>query len=637
MVMPIVEGFVTGCIADLAGHPTGQNSPSRYRVKQWASAAVYLFSREIHPATQENVLMIVGIDLGTTNSLIGAMDAGFPILFPDELGRRLTPSVVYFPQDGDPIVGYEALQFEEAIYSVKRLMGRKIGESECAGRGVGAPGDSVRLFAGGRIVSPEDVSAAILRKLKRDAERSLGSSVERAVITVPAYFNDAQRAATKRAGEAAGFVVERLLAEPTAAALAYGLDRLTEHAKVAVYDLGGGTFDVSVLELSGRVFEVLATNGDTHLGGDDIDAAIAERCGVSRTAAEAIKREFSESEPHEFSISPALFESICRPIIERTRMHCLRSLQDAGLKPEDLDEVILAGGATRMPLVRDFVQEIFGKQPNTSQHPDEAIAVGAAIQAGILEGAIRNVTLLDVTPLSLGIETVGGLMNVLIPRNTTIPCKAGEMFTNAAANQASMRIAVLQGEREMAGDNWKLGEFEIPFAPAPRGQARVGVQFEIDANGLLSVLARDIATGRDTKVSMKSAVEVSDEAVEKMLSESLEHAFEDMNERAFAEACLKADEMLPAVETALERLGDEVTEEQRQEILILVAQIREARAAHSLERLRKALSELDKVTEPLAAQLVEAILQGRNFPSTKLTEEICDSRADRIAQPPTKP
>ncbi|HEY6675357.1 MAG TPA: Hsp70 family protein, partial [Terrimicrobium sp.] len=538
--MPIVEAFGTGCIADLAGHPTGQNSPSRYRVKQWASAAVYLFSREIHPATQENVLMIVGIDLGTTNSLIGAMDAGFPILFSDELGRRLTPSVVYFPQDGDPIVGYEALQFEEAIYSVKRLMGRKIGESECAGRGVGAPGDSVRLLAGGRIVSPEDVSAAILRKLKRDAERSLGSSIERAVITVPAYFNDAQRAATKRAGEAAGFVVERLLAEPTAAALAYGLDRLTEHTKVAVYDLGGGTFDVSVLELSGRVFEVLATNGDTHLGGDDIDAAIAERCGVSRTAAEAIKREFSESEPHEFSISPALFESICRPIIERTRLHCLRSLQDAGLKPEDLDEVILAGGATRMPLVRDFVQEIFGKKPNTSQHPDEAIAVGAAIQAGILEGAVRNVTLLDVTPLSLGIETVGGLMNVLIPRNTTIPCKAGEMFTNAAANQASMRIAVLQGEREMAGDNWKLGEFEIPFAPAPRGQARVGVQFEIDANGLLSVLARDIATGRDTKVSMKSAVEVSDEAVEKMLSESLEHAFEDMNERAFAEACLKA-------------------------------------------------------------------------------------------------
>jgi molecular chaperone DnaK len=563
--------------------------------------------------------MIVGIDLGTTNSLIGAMDAGFPILFPDELGRRLTPSVVYFPPGDDPIVGYEALPYEEAIFSVKRLMGRKIAESESAGKGVGAPGESIGLLAGGRVVSPEEVSAAILRKLKRDAERSLGTSVDRAVITVPAYFNDAQRAATKRAGEAAGLMVERLLAEPTAAALAYGLDRLTEHAKVAVYDLGGGTFDVSVLELSGRVFEVLATNGDTHLGGDDIDAAIAARCGVSRMAAEAMKREFSEPERQKFSIPPALFESISRPIIERTRLHCLRSLQDAGLKPEDLDEVILAGGATRMPLVRNFVQEIFGQPPNTSQHPDEAVAVGAAIQAGILEGAVHNVTLLDVTPLSLGIETVGGLMNVLIPRNTTIPCKAGEMFTNAAANQASMRIAVLQGEREMARDNWKLGELEIPFTPAPRGQARVGVQFEIDTNGLLSVLARDVATGDDTKVSMKSAVEVSDEAVEKMLADSLEHAFEDMNKRAFAEVCLKADEMLPAVQTALERLGNEVAEEQREEIATLVAEVQEARVAHSLEKLRNTLSKLDKVTEPLAAQLVEAILQGRSFPSTKLS------------------
>ena len=563
--------------------------------------------------------MIVGIDLGTTNSLIGAMDAGFPILFPDELGRRLTPSVVYFPQGGDPVVGYEALPYAEAIFSVKRLMGRKIGESESAGSGVGASGESVRLLAGGRVVSPEEVSAAILRKLKSDAERSLGTSVDRAVITVPAYFNDAQRAATKRAGEAAGLLVERLLAEPTAAALAYGLDRLTEHAKIAVYDLGGGTFDVSVLELSGRVFEVLATNGDTHLGGDDIDAAIAERCGVSRIAAEAIKREFSEPERQKFSIPPALFESISRPIIERTRLHCLRSLQDAGLKPEDLHEVILAGGATRMPLLREIVEEIFGQPPNTSQHPDEAVAVGAAIQAGILEGAVRNVTLLDVTPLSLGIETVGGLMNVLIPRNTTIPCKAGELFTNAAANQTSMRIAVLQGEREMARDNWKLGELEIPFSPAPRGQARVGVQFEIDANGLLSVLARDIATGRDSKVSLKSAVEVSDEAVEKMLADSLEHAFEDMDERVFAEACLKADEMLPAVQNALARLGNEVAEEQRQEIVTLVAQVHEARAAHSLEKLRNTLSQLDKVTEPLAAQLVEAILQGRSFPSTKLS------------------
>lgn len=555
--------------------------------------------------------MIVGIDLGTTNSLIGAVDAGFPILFSDERGRRLTPSVVYFPECGDPVVGYEALHREQAISSVKRLMGRKIGEGETDGRGFGSRGEPVRLLAGGRFVSPEDVSAWILRKLKADAERALGCAVDRAVITVPAYFNDAQRAATKRAGEAAGFSVERLLAEPTAAALAYGLDRLADKTKVAVYDLGGGTFDVSVLELSGGVFQVLATNGDTHLGGDDIDAAIAEMCHLSRAEAESVKKQLSESPDGELPIARSLLESICRPIIERTRQHCLRSLKDAGLKPEDLDDVVLAGGATRMPLVRDFVREVFGREPNTSQHPDEAVALGAAIQAGILDGSVRHVTLLDVTPLSLGIETFGGLMNVLIPRNTTIPCKAGEMFTNAATNQASMRIAVLQGEREMAKDNWKLGEFEIPFAPAPRGQARVGVQFEIDANGLLSVLARDTATGRDTKVSMHSAVEVSDEAVEKMLADSLEHAFEDMDARAFAEACLKADEMLPAVEAALQRLGQEVAPEVREEILNLVEQIVEAKGARSLSKLRDALSKLDKLTEPLAARLLEGIIEGR--------------------------
>jgi molecular chaperone DnaK len=556
--------------------------------------------------------MIVGIDLGTTNSLIGAMDSGFPVLFADPLGRRLTPSVVYFPEEGEPLVGHEASRYgEKAISSVKRLMGRRVGESGIDRNISGKQGEPVRLRAGQRTVSPEEVSALILKKLKTDAERELGCTVDRAVITVPAYFNDAQRAATKRAGESAGFSVERLLAEPTAAALAYGLDRLSDKSKVAVYDLGGGTFDVSILELSSGVFQVLATNGDTQLGGDDLDAAIAEKLGCTRAEAETLKKKFSESDNPEEPVSKSVFEAICRPIVERTRKHCLRSLQDAGLKPADLDEVILAGGATRMPLVREFVHQVFGRQPNTSQHPDEVVALGAAIQAGILDGAVKNVALLDVTPLSLGIETFGGLMNVIIPRNTTIPCKAGEMFTNAAANQRSMRITVLQGEREMARDNWKLGEFEIPFAPAPRGQARVGVQFEIDADGLLSVLARDVATGSDTKVQMQSAVEVSDEAVEKMLSDSLEHAFEDMDERAFTEACLKADEMLPAVETALQRLGAEVAPEDRDRISALVGQVFEAKTTRSLSNLRTALNELDKITEPLAARLVEEIMHGR--------------------------
>ncbi|HRJ74105.1 MAG TPA: Hsp70 family protein, partial [Terrimicrobiaceae bacterium] len=328
---------------------------------------------------------------------------------------------------------------------------------------------------------------------------------------------------------------------------------------------------------------------------------IAAELGISLEEAERRKRGAAD---------PAI-DALCRPIIERTRALCLRSLHDAGLAPEDLHEVILVGGSTRMPLVRAMVREIFGREPNTSQHPDEAVARGAAIQAGILQGSVQNVTLLDVTPLSLGIETFGGLMNVLIPRNTTIPCKAGEMFTNAAANQASMRITVLQGEREMARDNWKLGEFEIPFTPAPRGQARVGVQFEIDADGLLRVLARDVQTGADTVVQIDSAVEVSDEAVEKMLAESLEHAFEDMDERVFTEACLKADEMLPAVAHALERLGGAVTDDVRGEIAGLVAKVQLARESQSASRLKKALAELDTLTEPIAAQLVEGILAGR--------------------------
>jgi molecular chaperone DnaK len=543
--------------------------------------------------------MIVGIDLGTTNSLIGAMDAGFPVLFADAEGRRLTPSAVYFTESGEPVVGWNALTIhrEESILSIKRFMGRRVGEVPASPLVVGSSGEAVKIKTGARTVAPEEISALILSQLKATAERALGHPVDRAVITIPAYFNDAQRSATKRAGELAGFIVERLVAEPTAAALAYGLDRLGENSKIAVYDLGGGTFDISILELSGGVFNVLSTNGDTQLGGDDFDRAIAAAKGISLTEAEALKR-----------TGDASLDAICRPLVERTRAHCLRSLHDAKLTPADLDEVILVGGATRFPLVREFVKDVFQREPNTSQHPDEAVALGAAIQAGILDGSVQNVTLLDVTPLSLGIETFGGLMNVLIPRNTTIPCRAGEMFANAVANQTAMRITVLQGEREMARDNWPLGEFLIPFSPAPRGQARVGVQFEIDANGLLQVLVRDIATKEDTKVTIDSAVEVSDEAVEKMLADSLEHAFVDMDERAFTEATLKADEMIPAVTSALSQL--EVTPEERQQIEDLVTQVKAAQSARSLSKLKSALAKLDEATEPLAARLIEKAMQG---------------------------
>lgn len=562
--------------------------------------------------------MIAGIDLGTTHSLIGVVESGFPVLLADADGRRLTPSAVYFPPAGDPVVGWEALAMracepERVVTSVKRLMGLRPQErpAEVRPQKWAVREGVLGLEIGGRVWLPEEISSLILAKLKADAEKATGCPVERAVISVPAYFNDGQRAATKRAGELAGLEVERIVSEPTAAALAYGLDRLGERSKIAVYDLGGGTFDVSVLELNAGLFEVLATNGDTRLGGDDLDVALAEAWGLPAAEAEKFKRLLSSQEEIRDGgrvLTREEMEAICRPVIERTRRHCVRSLVDAGLDAAALDAVILVGGATRMPLVRRFVAEIFGREPDCSQHPDEAVALGATIQAGVLSGAVGNVTLLDVTPLSLGIETFGGLMNVIVPRNTTIPCKAGEMFTNAAANQSGMRIAVLQGEREMARDNWKLGEFDIAFDPLPKGRARVGVQFEIDANGILHVLARDTATGRDTVVKLESAVEVSDEAVEKMLGDSLEHAFEDMDERIFTEAKIKADEMLPAVDSALALLGTDVGEAERQTILTHRTAVLAAVESRSTSALKQALARLDDATQPLATRLIEKTL-----------------------------
>lgn len=586
---------------------------------------------------------IVGIDLGTTNSLIGVMDSGFPILIADANGARLTPSVVHFPTEGEPFAGQaaarmRALKPAQTIYSIKRFIGLRGDEQSESDADVSYAverrrGQPVRIVTNDRRYSPEDVSARILQKLKADAELALGRSVSRAVITVPAYFNDAQRSATKSAGELAGLTVERIVNEPTAAALAYGLDKLQGRSKIAVYDLGGGTFDISILELNHGVFEVLATNGNTRLGGDDIDRAWLESISetenrkpesLARLSEALIEAKHRLSTEHSISIDIPFFnrsdslhrnltreelDKVTRRIVERTRAHCLRSLADAKLTPADLDEVILVGGVTRMPLVRKIVGEIFGREPNTSQNPDEAIAIGATIQAGILSGAVRDVVLLDVTPLSLGIETFGGLMNVIIPRNSTIPIKAGEMFTTAVNKQRSMSIKVLQGEREMARDNWPLGQFEIEFEPAPKGVARVGVQFEIDTDGILHVLARDTRTGAEKTVEINSAVDVSDEAVEAMISESLDHAFDDMSERVWTEAKLKAEEMLGAVEAAFERVGDSIDPAEKETILRAAAALREAVGTNDTRRLQAANAALDDATQGLAAAVVEKAMQ----------------------------
>jgi molecular chaperone DnaK len=581
--------------------------------------------------------IILGIDLGTTNSAVGTVDSGFPILLANEEGKRIIPSAVWIGRNGEIEVGAAALRRraiepDRVVTSIKRLIGRRADEvEEDFPVAVATTSNGLPQVLG---KSPEEISAEILRELKRIAEWRMGAKITKAVITVPAYFHDAQRAATKRAGELAGLEVVRILNEPTAAALAYGLDKLSEHSRVAVYDLGGGTFDLSILEMQDGVFQVLATHGDTRLGGDDLDALIlrrvTERLGIGEIdsttrvrlmeEAERVKRVLSENDTAVFrvpfydgarsieeTITRKDLESIAAPWIARTLRHCRQALADAALTPQDLDAVVLVGGSTRIPAVRQAVADLFKREPDVSQHPDEAIALGATIQGGVMNGSLRQIILLDVTPLSLGIETFGGLMNVLIPRNTTIPCKAGEMFTNAADGQTAMRVRVLQGEREMARDNWELGDFNVGFAPAPKGQARMGVQFKIDENGILEVLARDVSTGTDTVVKLgNAAVNVDDEAVEAMVSESVEHAFTDMAERIFTEARLKAEELLPAVDSVLAQ--GLARDDERHEIEAAAAAVKSALTQGAATPLKTAVQRLDAATEALAARLVEQAL-----------------------------
>ena len=589
---------------------------------------------------------IIGIDLGTTNSVAAIVEGGKPIVIADADGQRLTPSVVAFGGGTEPIIGHNAnrqriLNPRKTIYSVKRFMGRRGSEIKDEDMFVSYPvtgsgEEPIAIVIDDKHYLPEEISAYVLKKLKRDAERYLGETVDRAVITVPAYFNDAQRHTTKKAGEIAGLKVERIINEPTAASLAYGIDKKLD-AKIGVYDLGGGTFDISILDIKQGVFQVLSTCGNTRLGGDDIDRRLIdfllkkiEACGggdlsgslmvLSRIREEAEKAKCALSFHDEVEISiPFLtssfslkykltrkeFEELVRDIIDRTRKPCLQAMMDAKLKPDDIDEIILVGGSTRIPLVQQLAGEIFGKTPNTSINPDEAVALGAAIQANVLSGHISNLLLLDVTPLSLGIETYGAFMNVIIPRNTTIPTRAGELFTTAVDNQSAVTIQVLQGERQMAADNWSIGTFALEdIAPAPAGVPRIGVQFTIDADGILHVLARDVNTGKEKFVQMKSTIDVSKDQVEKMVRDSMEHGKEDAAKKELFDAKVEADKVLSATRKALDKCVNLLQQDERNIIDKAIYDLEEVIKRGDTAGIKDNTTNLNRATDRLASLLL---------------------------------